>query len=350
MKKKAAHLPTLLLILFSIFFTVFFIEIFLVINDRSKASIRDSHITLNKNPYHFLEEEEAFLKIKNSIAFIGDSFTLGEKCGNDHNYPGEFKRILKKNNSELSTLNLGIRGTGTFSYLNRTQDLLTSLGSPAAIIFTMFMNDIELEPSLCQYIDLLAKDGLFNNAEHALILDYCEQVEKVQRRAGYPKIRVIHRWFALHFHSYRLVQEGLLKLLIAADYDIGWGRMNYPEKWDEQAGLNFKLIEFSLKEIKKITEKYGIPIIIVFYPDISYLSPESPLVAIYQAAAEKLTAELSVPVYSGYEAFLSRNDLQESMIWSITDRHPNCEAHKTFADWVFSKAVSHGIVFPQELE
>jgi hypothetical protein len=350
MEKVSEYVKNMLLLIVSVCFTFFCIEMYLVINDRSSANIRLSNITLNNTKYRFLEDKEAFLDIKKSIVFVGDSMTVGAKCGKENNFPGQFKKILNDNSIELNTINLGIIATGTFSYLDSIKDFLTTFETPTAIIVTLYMNDIELEPSLCQYVDLMAKNNTLTEVDYIKISNYCKQIEEKQE---YSKIQTIHRWFVTHFHSYRFLQEGLIKMLIAHGYSIGWGRSSYPQKWGKHNGLNFKLIRFSLEEIKKITDTYEVPLIIFFYPDVGFLSHKSPYVTIYQSVTEKLTAELSVPVYSGYEAFLSQNDQQKSpvsMTWSITDDHPNCEAHQIFAGWIFTKLISNDNILQQKLE
>jgi len=343
--KVFSNLANMLLVMISVFFSLFCLEAYLVLASRSNVDLKEVYMVLNGNRYHFIEDKEAFQNIKKAIVFIGDSFTVGLKCGNKNNFPGQFRKLLNDNSIDLSTINLGVGDTGIFSYLERVNDFISTFESPAAIIVTLYMNDIKFDPISCKYIDLMVKDSLLNDKDYVKLSSYCKQEEEIRYNSGNQRIRIFHRWITKNFHSYRFLRDEMLKMLIALGYDIKWGRRNYAQKWEQHNGLNFKLIMFAIKKMKQISDNYKVPLIIVIYPDVGFISNENPFVGIYKSVSEKLATELFVPVYSGYEAFLSQHDQRDipsSMIWSVTDHHPNCEAHHVFASWIFNKLISNG--------
>lgn len=140
------------------------------------------------------------------------------------------------------------------------------------------------------------------------------------------------------------MRDAAIRVLFAFDYDLGWGRTSYEQKWANQRGMEFKLIEFVVGRIAELAARNSTPIFVVFYPDVGFLAPDSPYVAIYDSAARTLEGRLGVPSYSGYEAILSSGDASESMAWSVTDKHPTREAHRIFASWPYSKVANSGSV------
>jgi hypothetical protein len=109
----------------------------------------------------------------------------------------------------------------------------------------------------------------------------------------------------------------------------------YPEQWRDHDGLEFKLLELSVDLPAGQFEAAGVPLLVVLYPPARALRPDNPTVGIYEAAARRFTEHTGVPALSGYPAFLDRADRVENMGFSITDGHPNCQAHEIFASWVF---------------
>jgi hypothetical protein len=54
-------------------------------------------------------------------------------------------------------------------------------------------------------------------------------------------------------------------------------------------------------------------------------------------AVHHLREQLGLQVYNGYEAFIGNPKADDSMVWSLTNIHPSCDAHAIMADWLVQK-------------
>jgi len=321
----------------SVLFAIACVEVFLRIEDHSHNNIIVSDMELAGHRYRFLEDKQSFDAVENSVVIIGDSFTAGVACGNAGNYPGILRRVFREHLTGLNTINLGVGGTEVFSYLQRMEDFLESFSRPAAFVVTLYLNDVEFEPELCPYRPRLRQSPSFNQEELASLDRYCDRVGQRRKSDGYSPIRAAHRRLIGTLHSYRLARDATVNVALAMGIDIGWGKTSYQKKWSDVSGLEFKMILFALGEMKKLADRFDTPLIVVFYPDVGFLSRESHYYEMYGTASAVIAEKLGLPAYSGYEAFLNNENADESMVWSLTDKHPNCEAHRIFAGWAFDK-------------
>jgi lysophospholipase L1-like esterase len=314
-------------------------EFILRVNHNSNHERIYTSLSLNGEKYTFQEIESAFYDPKSAILFIGDSFTTGKVCGNKGSFPGALQKILIEKSAPLHTVNLGRVGYQTFSYLTVLENYLKTFGPPKGVVITLYANDVELEPSLCSFVDALKKSGHFNASEMAEIETFCSEVKdteggEFQGPGTHPLVK-LHRALAYELLTYQLLREGAMRALIAINYDMGIGRTAFRRYWEKHDELRFKLITFALKQAAERLKQQGVPLVILIYPDIISITSENPYVEIYRRAAEKLSADLAVPALSGYDAFLSSKETRQNMAWSWVDTHPNCKAHEIFGGWVF---------------
>ena len=342
---KGLNYQNAILFAFSILVSVLILEVFLNQNDRSSHGGKYSEYRMNGRKYLLWERPETLSGSGSAIVFVGDSFTAGSKCGFDANLPGQFQKSVGPGRR---VINLGFPGTGPFSYATRIADYSKEYGKPEFVFVILYSNDIVMESAMCSYLPGLAESGRFRPEEVASLKSFCKTVNSrepgapppEQTRAGGAINDILYE----HSYAYRFFREVGAQVLAFMPRGDGIGRQTYPPAWDDANGTLFRLVEFALEKLKQ--QVGDTPVLVGFYPNVENLSPSNPLVEPYRKAAKLLHEALKIPVYSGFDAYLSNPEAKRNMTWSLTDAHPSCEAHSIFARWLLERTRdAYGPVF-----
>ena len=100
------------------------VEFILYLNTRSPHQKIFNNVSLNDKTYYLLEKVDTVSEPEKTLLFVGDSFTRGEQCGNQYNYPGHFQKILDTQKIDLTAVNFGVSGVQTFSYMEIVNNYL----------------------------------------------------------------------------------------------------------------------------------------------------------------------------------------------------------------------------------
>jgi hypothetical protein len=300
-----------------------------------------TEVRLNGTTYRFIERREAIDDAKNAILIAGDSFTAGNACAAGKTYPDAFTNAAKQHGSPLHAVNMGVPGTGPFSYALRLKDYFAEKGPTAGAIMTLYANDAEIDCQVCRHLDEWAKLGEFSAEEQAELRKLCSvcfRQDNAQPVAG--EVNVVRRfnwWLADRSLSYQLFREMGARLAVKTGFlSVNWGRAAFPHRWNDREGLYFKYVQASIAYARREADSHGVPLMVVIYPDPIGLNSRNEFVDIYAGVQGALTASTGVPVYSGYDAFLGNPATRNNMVFSLSDAHPNCQAHAIFGQWVFS--------------
>jgi hypothetical protein len=193
------------------------------------------------------------------------------------------------------------------------------------VIVVLHENDVRVVEEVCPFLGELRASGRFSAAELGDMARYC---------ANSPASS-LYETLAVLSATYRLFHEGLARVEAALWPAVG--RFGYVDRWLARDGVEYRLVEFSLDRIKQATDQAKARLMVVTYPTTANLTAEDRMVAVFAGLERDLQAKLLVPVYSGYGAFLGNQRAKRTMVWSLTDKHPNCEAHDIFADWLLER-------------
>lgn len=299
-----------------------------------------TEVRLNGTTYRFIERRAAIDDAKNAVLIAGDSFTAGNACAAGKTFPDAFTSAATQQGRPVHAVNMGVPGTGPFSYALRLKDYFSEKGPTAGAIMTLYANDAEIDCQVCRHLDEWAKLGAFSAEEQVelrKLCGVCFRQDNVQPVAGeVNSTRRFNWWLADHSLSYQLFREMGARLAVKTGLlKVDWGRAAFPRRWEDRDGLYFKYVQASVTYAKREAASQGVPLMVVIYPDPIGLNTQNEFVGIYNRAREALTAATGVPVYSGYDAFLGNPASRDTMVFSLSDAHPNCEAHGIFGRWVY---------------
>lgn len=329
------------LVVFSVTISILIIELFLIIDDR--RPIPDgfrNEVLLNGTKYIFLESREAIDRTKSAILIVGDSFTVGVACADNRNFPSVFTKAAEKVEVDLHAVNLGVDGTGPALYLHRVRDFFVEKGPTKGLIISLYANDIQLQCRECSYLGEVLETEILTQHGERKLLSLCAACDgsSVTPAGRISLLRRLQWRVSRISYTYRMLRESAVRFgLNTGVLNFGWGRSAFPIYWNDLEGFRFKFLEGMLGLIKREAEQFGVPMMVVIYPDVQHLSAESVYFAIYRKVSNALSKNLGLTVYSGFDAFLGNPLATKDMSFSLSDHHPNCEAHEIFGKWVFDK-------------
>jgi hypothetical protein len=296
--------------------------------------------TLNGTTYRFLEASHAIDNPGRAVLIVGDSFTLGSACADGRNFPSAFTRAARSAGADIHAVNMGVAGSGPVASVRRVQDYFLEKGPTAGVILSLYANDVELDCFACDYFEPWAHRAGLEPEDLRHVKELCAHCHsRDQGPSGEVagSVGVVRRlnWWLDRWRSYYVLREGLAKVAHWAGWlPTDWGRGSYPARWTDTDGIYFKHIKGSIALAQEEARARGVPLMVVIYPDSMNISPANPFYAIYERAARSLTEATGVPVLSGYHAFVGDPRAARDMPFSLTDTHPNCQAHEIFGEWV----------------
>ena len=337
-----AWLANLLLLVVSIGASLVAFEIFLAFDDwHARSTDYMSEVTLNGTTYRFIEDRQAIDQPGSAVLIAGDSFTAGSSCADHKNYPSAFTNAAREAGAGIHAVNLGVQGSGPIAYAVRVHDYLEEKGTAAGIIMTLYANDVEIDCDACRHLERWSHLGGLTDSDRAELTRLCGSClrDDTQKLSGETdRVRQVNWWLADHSKTYLLLREVAARFAASVGLiDVDWGRGAFPDRWKDSSGLHFKHVAAGIQLARQEATARSIPLMVVIYPDPVAIKESNEYVPIYRQVQSVLSAETSVPVFSGYEAFLGNARIKENMPFSLTDAHPSCEAHDVFGKWVFEK-------------
>ena len=113
-------------------------------------------------------------------------------------------------------------------------------------------------------------------------------------------------------------------------------RTEYRSRWTDFKSDENKWIFSSLKTIKKIVESKGAKIIFTYYPNTNNISNNDNRHFQWLSFIKYANAKHNIKILDPYPYFINNSE-DKSMVWSLTDKHPNCDAHKLMAEFIFQE-------------
>lgn len=315
------------IVFISIFITLFVFECFLIFENKSKP-VERTLIEIKGTNYPFVKDlrlPSLFNKInnKNDIFIIGDSFAEGIFCAADKkNIPCYLDNMLIEKNR---VLNLATGGINPADIIDFVDDLKISAGDVAIII--LYDNDIHLSPGNCEQIKRHSKE--FN----IFVPQICkEQNKSIFDKSNQSVAQKINNSIK-QFKIVQLIKETLVQIPIFSEK---FYRSEYRNRWIDFEADENRWIVSSIKLIEKIVEDKGGNIYFTYYPNTNKISKDDSRHIKWLKFIEYANKNHNISIFDPYPYFI-QNAKKQSMVWSLTDKHPNCEAHKLMAEFIYQE-------------
>ena len=311
----------------SILISLIIFEFFLILENKSKPVVRTS-VQINGYEYQFIKDEKipnVFKKInnENEIFVIGDSFVEGIVCAADKkNFPCHLEKKTQKLND---VLNLGIGGKNPVDYVDFVDNL--KMSSKDKVILVLYDNDIHLTKRNCDQIKSQLKN--FN----IFLPDFCKnkKLNKIDK-SNRSIIQKINNKIK-NYKTFQIIKETVFQIPFLQSK---FYRTEYRNRWTDFNSDENKWMISSLKIIKQIVESKGASIIFTYYPNTNNISDDDNRHLQWLNFINYANIKHNLKILDPYPYFIE-NSINKSMVWSLTDKHPNCDAHKLMAEFIFQE-------------
>jgi len=330
-KKKILEIS---LISGSILISLIIFEFFLELENKSKP-VKQTVVEINGYNYRFLNDEKipgVFEKIndENEIFIIGDSFVEGSVCAADKK---NFPCYLDKKTQNLSeVLNLGIGGLNPVDYVDFVNKL--KMSSKDKVILVLYDNDIHLNKRNCDQIKRQSENF------DIFLPDFCEH--KNLNKMDKSNISIIQK-INNKIKKYKTVQLIKETVFQVPFLQSKFYRTEYRGHWADFNSEENKWIFSSLRTIKQIVESKGAKIIFTYYPNTNNISNNDNRHFQWLSFIKYANIKHNIKILDPYPYFIN-NAEDKSMVWSLTDKHPNCDAHKLMAEFIFQELKKLNII------
>ncbi|MFL6573782.1 MAG: SGNH/GDSL hydrolase family protein, partial [Burkholderiales bacterium] len=280
-RRRSGTLVNTLLVLASLVLSLAAFELFLVW-DNWRPYFEHTTLQFGGQKFGLMERAEDLRDLHDAAVIVGDSFTHGQACGAERNYPGTLGRLLRAHGDPYRVVNLGVSGADPFLYLQLVEGLAASGRRPSYVVVTLYANDIEVSCPACRFVERLRHDPSFSPAQIARLESFCrERCWKTDTltmigTAHFGALRRFHTWLYHKLYVYSLLRETLARLAMQLGVNVGWGRAAYPPLWQDHQGLEFRLVKFALAGIRDAMGGAGASrMMVVIYPDVQNIDREN---------------------------------------------------------------------------
>ena len=219
-------------------------------------------------------------------------------------------------------LNLGIGWKNPAHYIDFVDDLKISVGDVAIII--LYDNDIRLSSGNCEQTRRQAKD--FGNFLPQMCKQQNETFIDKSNQSFAQKINNSIK----QFKSVELFKETIVQIPMFSEK---FYRSEYRNRWIDFEAEENKWIISSLKTMEKIVKKKDGDIYFLYYPNTDNISKNDERHFQWLKFIQYAKEEHNIVILDPYPYIISKAK-SSSMVWSLTDKHPNCEAHKLMAKFI----------------
>jgi len=302
------------------------LEIFLFFDDKSQPVNRVS-VEFNGRDYAFLQRSNAPFHFsapnkRPNVFVVGDSFVEGVVCENEKkNFPGHLSQMVSK---EVEVVNLGIEGMNPVDYITWLEELRIERGD--TVIVTLYDNDVHLSPENCRDIIKQSKRRVIYTPK------FCLQGEGIIDKSNETFLQKLNN----KIKTLRLVKLTKEAVVNIPGIENLFYRSQFRSRWTDFNSEENQWIVSSITSIKSIVEEKKGEIFFVYYPNTNAISNSDPRHMQWRTFIEFVDRKQQITIEDPYPFFIDHAE-EKSMVWSLTDKHPNCSAHLMMAKFVYEK-------------
>ena len=322
MNRITKYSVNILLSLLSIFFVLGLFELFLAYDDYFEYPRKTDHIIIEGTKYGFIERTGVSFFSKSDpktkdVFVIGDSFVEGIHCQLEReDFPSRLQVHL---DGRYKVHNLGMGGRNISGHIDFVSNL--ELDNSDTVLVVLYDNDNIVNDEDCLRIN---RQALSNDL---YIPDSCSQssVGVQQKTNTGVALKINNR--LKQFKTFELIKESAINIPFLASY---FSRTAFLNKWNEYDHEDTKLMISSITLLEKIVKDSGANIEFTYYPNTNAISASDPRHLVWKEFISYMSANKGVKIDDPYPYFID-NATSDSMVWSLTDKHPSCPAHEIMA-------------------
>ena len=319
----------LLIIIVSLFIGIIIFELILKYENKFEP-IERSFININDFKYRFVKNKNLNLyfsqnNISSEIFIIGDSFIEGVVCeSSNNNCPAHLRDMVSK---DLEVVNLGSGGMNPADYVDWLENL--KIGKEDIVVIALYDNDIHISPRNCsQIIRQKIKYNLY-------LPSFCKKDSTTKNNIDKSNKTFLNKInnTLKSFKVFQLFKESLINIPGLRKY---FYRTNYRDRWTNFQSEENRWITSSIVVMKQIIEAKGGSVHFTYYPNTNNININDPRHDQWLNFVTHLEESKNIYVSDPYPYFIEKAN-SSSMVWSLTDKHPNCAAHKIMADHIYNE-------------
>ena len=138
-----------------------------------------------------------------------------------------------------------------------------------------------------------------------------------------------------NFKTYNIMKEGLgnVPYINSLLY-----RTEFRKLWSDYKSEENLFIISSIITLKEMVELKGAEFYLGYYPLTNSISINSPQHKRWLKFINYMEVNYKIYVFDPYP-FLIDNADKDNMIWSLSDKHPSCAAHKIIAKYLYNEVL-----------
>ena len=327
MEKTKKNIFAILIIIISTSFSLILVEILLVLDNSFAPYENPNELVINNKRYSFLHKESDLKTSEPRLFVIGDSFVAGVHCAEENkNLTGHIQEYINKRKLEYKVINLGFPG-----------------GSPPYYID--FIKEIELKPQDIALVILYDNDIILDN-------EVCMISSEQERNYGYSMPKLCHKILTgevqepnnnsfikrvnnklKKYKIYQIIKEGLVQLPFLRKY---FYRTEFQNLWIKFDSEENQYMQSKIEEIANFIKSKKAKFILSYYPNTNNIVAEDIRHGYWKKFLAHLNKRSSISSIDPFP-YLLENTKRKSMVASLTDKHPSCEAHRIMADFFVNK-------------
>ena len=321
---KTVFLSSVLIIGSCIFGFVLF-ENFLFYVDKSKP-VERILINIHGYNYQFLKSNYTLSPLRlnqddREFLILGDSFVQGVVCAHDEaNFPSHLSQKVK---GKFNVVNLGVGGMNTADYIDFLDHFDISSGDVALI--TLYDNDINFSQKNCKQINRQAEEY------DIYVPKLCAKNREFIDKSDVSFLQKVNNKVK-NYKTVQLVKETMSQFPSLNKY---FYRNEYRKVWNDFGSEENKWMRSSLRIMKRQMISRGGSVLFTYYPNTNRISDKDERHAIWMRFIEFLEKNDGIKISDPYPYFI-KNAPEKSMVWSLTDKHPNCAAHRLMSEFIFN--------------
>ena len=324
MKKINKKFTEIFIIFFATIFAFVAFEIFLIFENKSKK-VERTLVEIQGINYDFINDNlipDIFFKKNNEkeIFIIGDSFAEGVVCAaNKENLPCHLERIIDQ---KKRVLNLSLGGKNPAHYIDIVDQL--KISDEDIVTIVLYDNDLHLNAGLCKLIKRQSKN--FGSYLPKICL---QQNNRNIDKSNQSILQKINNKIK-KFKVIQLLKESMVQIPFFAK---NFYRNEYRNRWTDFDSEENKWIISSLKVMKNIVRDKNGLIHFIYYPNTNKISKDDNRHVQWLNFINHVKKNHNINILDPYP-YIIDNSKSLSMVWSLSDKHPNCEAHKLMAEFI----------------
>ena len=256
------------------------------------------------------------------IFLLGDSFVAGMACVNkQQDLSAHLQQLV---GHDVTVVNLGVPGKDPSNYIDLLGFLPLRRGDRVVVI--LYDNDIHMSRETCELAIRQKHHFAVHVPKFCAALTDDTAAPKDEEGALRRMNQILKR-----YKIFELIKESTYNLPYASDL---FYRTEYANRWVEFDSEENRWIRSTIPIMKNISETKGANFSLLYYPNTNAISRDDPRHTVWLKFIEHARRTMQVEIGDPYPFFI-RKAPRKSMVWSLTDKHPSCDAHGIMAQYVY---------------